>query len=113
MDALALSDRDQVEALPGVYLAQLAAGAEMSIQHFHVEPGAEVPEHDHPHEQAGFIYQGALTFFLDGEEIVCETGDSYVIPGEEPHGAENRGDEAVMGVDIFSPPRTNPDWAQD
>lgn len=113
MDVQALSDYDQVEALPGVYLAQLAAGDETSIQHFHVEPGAEVPEHDHPHEQAGFIYQGALTFFLDDGEVVCERGDSYVIPGHEPHGAKNRGEEAVMGVDIFSPPRVNPDWARD
>jgi quercetin dioxygenase-like cupin family protein len=99
------------EAVEGVHLAQLAAGDELSVQHFSIEPGAEVPAHSHPHEQAGYITAGALTFVLaDGEEVVCEAGDSYVLAGEEVHGAENRGDERVDGVDIFSPPRTNPDW---
>lgn len=113
MDVQALLPEEQIEALPGVFLAQLADGDEMSIQHFHLEPGAEVPSHDHPHEQAGFIYQGAITFFLDDEELVIETGDAYVIRGEELHGAANLGDEVVLGVDIFSPPRPNPDWAQE
>ncbi|SHH52477.1 cupin domain-containing protein [Halobaculum gomorrense] len=101
------------EAVHGVHLAQLAAGAETSVQHFSIEPGAEVPAHSHRHEQAGYITAGALTFVLaDGEEVVCEAGDSYVLAGEEVHGAENRGDERVEGVDIFSPPRTDPDWQE-
>jgi len=51
-----------------------------------------------------------LTFVVAGEEIVCGPGDSYAIPGEQPHAAENRGDETVRGVDIFSPPRENLSW---
>jgi hypothetical protein len=35
-----------------------------------------------------------------------------VLAGEEVHGAENRGEETVLGVDVFSPPRTDPDWAE-
>ncbi|MFC7068068.1 cupin domain-containing protein [Halobaculum lipolyticum] len=101
------------EAVPGVHLAQLATGDEMSVQHFTIEPGAEVPSHDHHHEQAGYITAGTLTFVLaDGEEVVCETGDSYVLAGEEVHGAENRGEEVVEGIDVFSPPRPNPDWQE-
>jgi len=113
MQTVDLSERDVVEAVDGVDLAQLAAGEQMSVQHFHVEPGAVVPEHDHPHEQAGFIYNGALTFLVDGEEFVVGTDESYVIPGGEPHGAINRGDDPVDGVDIFAPPRLNPDWLSD
>jgi quercetin dioxygenase-like cupin family protein len=45
-------------------------------------------------------------------EVVVGPGDAYVLAGEEVHGAENRGDEDVRGVDIFSPPRTDPDWAE-
>ena len=102
----------ETEAVEHVHLAQLAAGEEMSVQHFRIEPGATVPEHDHPHEQAGFVYEGALTFLVDGEEIVVHAGDSYSIPGDEPHAAENRGDTPVQGVDIFAPPRPDPDWAE-
>ncbi|PSP87560.1 cupin domain-containing protein, partial [Halobacteriales archaeon QH_8_68_33] len=31
----------------GVHLTQLAIGERMSIQHLRIEPGAEVPMHDH------------------------------------------------------------------
>lgn len=103
---------ETTEAVENVHLAQLAAGEEMSVQHFEFEPGASVPSHDHPHEQSGFVYEGELTFLLeDGEEVV-EAGDSYVIAGDEVHGAENRGEAVVRGVDVFSPPRPNPDWAE-
>lgn len=104
----------ETEAVPDVHLAQLATGEEMSVQHFRIEPGAEVPEHDHHHEQTGYITQGTLTFVLeDGEELEVSAEDSYVVPANEPHAAVNRGDETVLGVDIFSPPRKNPDWQQD
>ncbi|WP_224268192.1 cupin domain-containing protein [Haloprofundus salinisoli] len=112
MDRLSLSDVETTEAVPDVHLAQLAAGEKMSVQHFHIAAGASVPEHDHPHEQTGYITQGTLTFVVGGEEIRVTEGDSYVIPGDEPHSAENRGDEPVRGVDVFSPPRTNPDWQE-
>jgi quercetin dioxygenase-like cupin family protein len=112
MERVSLSATETVEAIEGVYLTQLAVGESMSVQHFHIEPGATVPEHSHHHEQSGWIYDGVLAFEVDGEEVVVSDGDSYVIPGEEPHSAVNRGEEAVKGVDIFSPPRPNPDWQE-
>ena len=102
----------ETEAVEQVHLAQLAAGEEMSVQHFRIEPGATVPEHDHHHEQAGFVYEGELTFLLDDGEVTVGAGESYVLAGHEVHGAENRGDTPVRGVDIFSPPRPDPDWAE-
>ncbi|WP_336360024.1 cupin domain-containing protein [Haladaptatus sp. ZSTT2] len=113
MDAVSLSDSDVVEAIDGVHLAQLAAGEKMSIQHFHIEPGAKVPEHSHPHEQTGYVTKGTLTFLIDGEEISVSAGESYVVPGDEPHAAENRGDVPVDGLDIFSPPRLDVPWMED
>jgi len=112
METQDLSQTETVEAIEGVHLAQMSVGDEMSVQHFHIEPGATVPEHDHHHEQAGYIYDGSLTFVVDGEEYVVSRGESYTIPGGEPHAAENRGDNAVKGIDIFSPPRANPDWME-
>jgi quercetin dioxygenase-like cupin family protein len=101
---------ESTEAVEGVHLSLLAGATEMNVQHFDIEPGAEVPEHSHDNEQTGYITQGTLTFFVDGEELDVSAGDSYAIPGDEPHAAENRGDVPVEGVDIFSPPRENPDW---
>lgn len=114
MQRVPVDDADPVEAVPGVRLRQLAAGERMSVQHFEIAPGETVPLHDHPQEQSGFIVGGILTFVGDdGDETVVEAGDSYLIPGDEPHAAENRGDEPVRGIDVFSPPRTNPDWESD
>jgi len=110
MDVLPDEDVEAVEAIDGVFLTQGAAGDETSIQRFVLEPGAAVPEHDHPHEQVGVITEGTITFVVDDEDRVVEAGDTYVIPGNEPHAARNDSDVPVVGYDIFSPPRTNPDW---
>jgi len=110
MEVVPTDAEEPTEAVEGVHLSILAGGGEMNVQHFTIESGATVPEHSHPHEQTGYLTGGTLTFLVDGEEIEVTEGDSYAIPGEEPHAAENRGDEPVTGVDIFSPPRENPDW---
>lgn len=110
MQRVGLSERDSVEAVEAVHLTQLATGEETSIQAFEIEPGATVPEHSHHHEQTGFVYEGELTFIGPDGETVVGPGDSFSIPGDEPHAAENRGDVVVRGVDIFAPPRANPDW---
>ena len=111
MERVALADRDSTEAVDGVHLSLLAGAENMNVQHFDIAPGASVPAHSHPHEQTGYIVDGTLVFVLeDGEEVEVGPDDSYAIPGGETHAAENRGDEPVRGVDIFSPPRENPDW---
>ncbi|MFB6073612.1 MAG: cupin domain-containing protein, partial [Haloarculaceae archaeon] len=51
MEEVPHAARETVEAAEGVHLTQLAVGERMSVQHFHIEPGARVPEHDHRHEQ--------------------------------------------------------------
>ncbi|MFC6834925.1 cupin domain-containing protein [Halomarina ordinaria] len=112
MDVMSRSDRDLVDAVEGVSLGQLVVGEEMSVQYFRIEPGAEVPEHSHPHEQTGYVTAGVLTFVVDGEEREVGVDDAYVIPGGEPHAARNDGDDAVEGVDVFSPPRLNADWSE-
>lgn len=110
MDTTGGDTFEETEVEPGVHLAQLVAGEEMSIQHVRMEPGATVPKHSHHHEQVGYIYEGEITFLLESEEVTVETGESYWLESHETHGAENRGDGTLLAVDIFSPPRPNPDW---
>jgi len=81
------------------------------MQRFEIEPGATVPEHSHPHEQTGFLSEGRLRFVSGGETFVVEAGDSFTVPGGEPHSVRNDGDTVAAGIDVFSPPRTDPDWA--
>lgn len=110
MEVLPFEMDDATEAVEGVHLSLLAGADRMNVQGFGIEPGAVVPEHNHDNEQTGVVYEGELTFLVDGEELVVGPGDTYAIPGGEPHGAENRGETTVRGIDVFSPPRTNPSW---
>ncbi len=112
MESVSVDECEPTEAVEGVHLAILAGGEKMNVQHFEIEPGAVVPEHSHPHEQAGYLTEGTLTFVLDDGELEVKPGEGYSIASEETHGAENRGEEVVRGVDIFSPPRKNPDWME-
>lgn len=113
MDVVRNDELEEVEVEPGVYLAQLSAGEEMSIQHLRMDPGGRVPEHSHHHEQVGFVYEGAQTFVLeDGVAVTVEPGESYRLESHEVHAAENRGDGELLAIDVFSPPRPNPDWLE-
>jgi len=112
MHTMLPADSETIEVLEGVYLTQLAAGEHTSIQHFHIESGARVPAHSHDQEQAGYVTQGTFTFVAGGEEEVISPGESYVIPSGEEHAAENRADVPVDGIDVFSPPRTDPAWVE-
>lgn len=105
---------ETTEPIDGVQLAQVASGELMSVQHFEIEPGAEVPLHSHRHEQSGFVAEGTLTFILeDGVEVDVAAGESFNFRGNEKHAAENRGDTTVVGVDVFCPPRLNPPWEKE
>lgn len=112
MEIVPESERPSTEAVDGASLRLLAGGTEVNIQQFSIDPGAVVPEHSHPHEQAGYLLEGALTFTVDDESLLVEADDSYVIPGGEPHSAENRADTTAVGLDVFSPPRDDPDWSE-
>lgn len=101
---------ETVEAVEGVHLTQLAVGERMSMQYFHVEPDAIVPEHSHEHEQVGYITGGSGVFVADGEDFYVSPGDAYVLDSNEPHSLENTGDDPLEGIDVFAPPRANPDW---
>lgn len=114
MDVTSTDQSRTVEVEEGVHLTQLAAGESMSIQHLLIEPGGRVPEHHHYHEQVGFVVRGEQTFVLeDGGAITVGPGESYWLRGNEIHAAENRGEDVLEAIDVFSPPRPNPNWLEE
>jgi len=56
------------------------------------------------------MIEGTVVVNLPDEEIELTPGDSYVFPANEPHSAENPGEEPAVGIDVFSPPRSVPGW---
>ncbi len=84
--------------------AGLAWGDKMMFSLVHLEPGGEVPEHAHPHEQGGICLEGQFDLIVDGKTYRVRPGQMYVIPGGAVHAARAP-DAPAKTLDIFAPPR--------
>lgn len=80
------------------------AGSNLMINFVRLEPGAEVPLHQHSHEQGGTVIEGMLRMSIDGETRELRAGDVYIAPPNSEHGA-TAGPEGCLVVDVFAPPR--------
>lgn len=97
-------DITAVEMFPGVTRRTLVSGANATLVEIRLAAGAEVPEHTHPHEQAGYVAVGRVAMrFGDEEPRELGPGASYLIPGDEPHFV--RALEATTLVEVFAPVR--------
>ena len=88
---------------------RLVTGDRMMLAHVYLKRGAVVPLHAHDNEQLTYILEGALRFWIGGEEsepVDVRAGEVLVIPSNVPHKAEAL--EDTLDVDVFSPPRQ--DW---
>lgn len=93
----------RVRILPGVEREIMGYGQNLMICRFHLERGAVLPIHQHPHEQATSVIKGKLEFYLDGEEIILQEGDCLFIPANARH--EVVALEESIVTDSFSPVR--------
>ena len=92
-----------VDAFPGVVRRLLGSGAALSLVEIQIETGHEVPEHTHPHEQAGQVASGRVRFTIGGQTLELGRGDSYLIPGNVPHHVVAL--EPTTLIEAFSPVR--------
>jgi quercetin dioxygenase-like cupin family protein len=96
-------DLRAVDMFPGVVRRTLTSGGNLTLVEVRIAPGSNVPEHMHPHEQAGHVAAGHVRFRIGGDEFELETGDSYLIPGDVPHYVEAV--DAATLIEAFSPIR--------
>jgi len=75
---------------------------EYGLRHFTIEPGGEIPIHNHFYHQTMYILSGKAEcwqFDLETEALVKKKvtgpGDFIYIPSMEPHGMKNVGRESV------------------
>ncbi len=92
-----------VTTAPGVTRQVLADNPDLMVVAFHFDQGAEGALHHHPHVQATYVQSGRFAFTVDGKQHEVGPGDSFVIPGNAPHGC--RCLEAGMLIDSFTPRR--------
>ncbi len=76
----------------------------LMLSYLEMEEGAEVPLHNHPHEQGGMLISGRMQLTIGDETRICEPGSLYLIPADVPHRAVAVDGPAVV-LDIFSPIR--------
>lgn len=95
-----------LEDLNPLLQRQFVVGQEIMLARVLLRKGCIVPQHSHHNEQLTYIVEGALKFWIDGQEIVVHAGEVLCIPSNMPHKAEAM--EDTVDLDIFSPPRA--DW---
>jgi quercetin dioxygenase-like cupin family protein len=83
---------------------QAITGEKVMINRVVIPSGAVVPDHQHVHEQAGYVLEGTLFLQVAGETWELTPGDAYVVPGGTIHSAWS-GPEGCIVLDIFAPPR--------
>src|ERR1700758_4296207 len=96
----------EVEQLNPLLGRQMIVGDKIMLARVLLKKGCVVPEHSHENEQATYILEGALKFWIDGKQIVVHAGEVLLIPSNMPHKAEAM--EDTVDLDVFAPTRA--DW---
>ena len=91
------------EVLDGIRLRALAHGTATQMVEFLLHSDKELPLHDHPYEQTGYLIRGAMELQIGDESFQIGPGDSWTIPSGVPHAA--RVSEESLVIEIFSPIR--------
>ncbi len=85
------------------YRAKLIHGDSMTVAHWTIDSGAELPEHAHPHEQIVNMLEGEFEMTMGGQSQTLKSGDVLVIPGGQPHGGRAITDCKI--IDVWHPVR--------
>ena len=96
-------ERDSKELFSGI-VARTYWGENLLLAVAEVAANDGLAAHSHPHEQAGLVIEGEITFTVGDETRTLKPGDVYVIPGGVEHSAV-AGDMPCKVLDIFSPVR--------
>lgn len=103
MGFINLSDYQPIEPVPGCRM-RTPYGQHLMLSYLEMEDGAEVPLHQHPHEQGGILLRGKLQLTIGDETRVVEAGSLFLIPPQTPHRAVAVDGPATV-LDVFSPIR--------
>jgi quercetin dioxygenase-like cupin family protein len=96
----------ELEDLNPLLQRHFVVGQNVMLARVLLKKGCIVPEHSHHNEQLTYILEGALKFWIDGKELVVNSGEVLTIPPHMPHKAEAL--EDTVDLDVFNPPRA--DW---
>ncbi len=94
-----------IENPPGVIRKTLSYNDEAMLCHFLLEKGAQIPLHNHPAIQIGYVIKGKAMFIAADKknEFEVSAGDSYVFDTNVEHGTIAL--EQTEYIEVFSPSR--------
>ena len=102
MGVLKLTDLEPREQMPG-FQGRFLHTDRVTVVHWEVQKGAQLPEHSHPHEQISTLTKGEFDMVIDGTETRLTAGWVAVIPPNAIHSGH-----AVTSchfIDVFQPVR--------
>lgn len=103
MGFIDLDTLPRIQPVPGCTM-RTPFGQNLMLSYLEMEAGAEVPFHQHPHEQGGILLQGTMDLTIGEETRRVQAGGMYLIPPNVPHRAVAVNGPAVV-LDCFSPVR--------
>lgn len=81
----------------------LASGKSVSMRLWEgEEPGEPKPEEKRDYETVGYVVEGRAELHLEGQKVLLEPGDSWVVPKGASHTYEIQ--ETFTAVEATSPP---------
>ena len=96
-------DMQPNEPVPGCRM-RTPFGEKLMLSYLEMDDGAEIPLHDHPHEQGGILLEGKLELTIGDDTRIMEPGCMYLVPPNVPHKAVAV-DGPVVVLDVFTPIR--------
>ena len=80
----------------------LASGVSVGMRLWDEEPGEDKPERSRDYETVGFVLEGRAELVLEGQTVILETGNSWVVPKGARH--TYRILERFQAVEATAPP---------
>ncbi len=96
-------DKSKKREFKGVSFELLSYGKKSMVTKMNYKLGDNVPFHNHPNEQAGYVISGKIHIQFETFDEVLEGGDSYVISENVEHSLKVIEEGEV--IDVFTPPR--------
>ena len=102
MNCVKIEENRKKEIAPGCR-AQFVHTENMTFAYWSLEADAEVPAHDHIHEQVVNVLAGTLELTIDGEVKRLRPNDVVLVPPNATHSA--RAVTFCRVLDVFHPVR--------